>query len=183
MPRDPLGHPISDPRHPTLEVIQVEPTDDRSIVIDEDREDALPSLLLGQQGTMVLRKRLVELIASVGDRPCEVGAVLQLERTERLEVPGVQTLKVVHASSVTWVARLAPASSPQERSDPGLLLRAGRRWRAAVGLRSPQIRAAIGRDGALPLGAPVVAHGPPFVFQNREIQLIAPPAFEPLVLH
>jgi hypothetical protein len=52
--------------------------------------------LLGQHGVVPVGELVEELVAAVGDRGREVGAVRQLERQDRRRVTGIQPLQLGH---------------------------------------------------------------------------------------
>src|SRR6516225_886400 len=106
-----LRDPVSEYGRAVLEIEQVEPAEHRAILADEHVEDTGASLLLGQQGVVPLGEVVVELIAAVGDKGGEVGAVRQLEGQDRWGVIGAQALQLGHA-------RLYPDGSPRSPEFP-----------------------------------------------------------------
>ena len=77
-----LRDSVADLRCPVREVVRVEATEDRSLLVDEHVTDAHPGLLLGQQRAMALEEPLKKLVAAIGDRSGEIRPVLQLEKLE-----------------------------------------------------------------------------------------------------
>ena len=86
--RDLLRYPISEFGGAVPKIDKVEPTEHHAILADEHVEDAGASLLLGQQGLVLLGEVVEELIAAVRDKGGEVGAVRQLEGQDRRGVVG-----------------------------------------------------------------------------------------------
>ena len=76
---DVLRDPVTQFRCAVLGEDQVESAQYRAILGDEHMEGAEAGLLLGQQGAVPLGELVEELIAPVGDRGSEVGAVRQLD--------------------------------------------------------------------------------------------------------
>src|SRR6516225_715493 len=91
-----LRDPVSEYGRAVLEIEQVEPAEHRAILADEHVEHAGASLLLGQQGAVSLGEMVEELIAAVGDKGGEVGAVRQFEGQDRRGMVGAQALQLGH---------------------------------------------------------------------------------------
>ena len=66
--RDVLRDPVAECRGAVLEVVQVEPAQDRAILGDQHVEGADAGFLLSQQGAVPLGELVEELVAAVGDR-------------------------------------------------------------------------------------------------------------------
>jgi hypothetical protein len=98
--RDLLRDPVAESGRPVLEVVQVEPAQDRAVLGDEYVEGAGAGLLLGQQGTVPLGEPIVELITAVGDRGGEVDAIGQLEGEDRRGMVGSQALQLWHSTTL-----------------------------------------------------------------------------------
>jgi hypothetical protein len=97
---DVLRHPVAECGSAVLEVVEVEPAQDRAVLGDEYVEGADAGLLLGQQGTVPLGEPIVELITAVGDRGGEVDAVGQLEGEDRRGMVGSQALQLWHSTTL-----------------------------------------------------------------------------------
>jgi PhnB protein len=120
-----FGDPVADPGSAVVKVIEVEATNDRSFAVDEHEEDADTSVLLVKQRLVMFSKIRVELVAAVGQRPREVGAILVLELEHRVQMSAGQALKLGHAPKVSGNSERAAqtsALSPVERSGQGLPL-------------------------------------------------------------
>ncbi len=103
--RDSFGDPVADLGSAILNVIEVEPTDDRSIAVNEHEEDTDSSVLLFEKRAVALWKRLEKLIAPIGPRPRKVSAVLELEGKYRIQVTASQTLELEHPPTVSRTCR------------------------------------------------------------------------------
>lgn len=95
-----LRDPVAEFCGAVLEVVQVEPAQDRAVLGDQYVEGADAGLLLGQQGTVPLGEPIVELITAVGDRGGEVDAVGQLEGEDRRGMVGSQALQLWHGTTL-----------------------------------------------------------------------------------
>ena len=154
---DLLRHAITHLRDTVPDEHQVEPPEHRPVVVDEHVVGADASVLLCQQGTVSLGEGLEVLVAPVGDRRCEVGAVRQLEGQDRLGVVSAQQLQLRHRR------RLSISRSPVERRGPvGVVVDLpGGVVGAVVVERAQQL--AVGEVGAAALGpglSPVVGFAP-----------------------
>src|SRR5437764_708434 len=78
-----LRDPVAESGGAVLEVVQVEPAQNRAVIGDEHVEGAAAGLLLGQQGAVPGGELVEELVATVRDRSGEPGAVRQLEGQDR----------------------------------------------------------------------------------------------------
>jgi hypothetical protein len=76
---DVLRDPVAKSGSAVLEVVQVEPAQNRAVLGDEHVEGADAGLLLSQQGAVPVGELVEELITAVGDRGGEVGAVGQTD--------------------------------------------------------------------------------------------------------
>jgi hypothetical protein len=72
-------------------------------LIDEDVEDALAAVLLGQELAVALRILLIELVLAVVDEPGEVGPIRELKGENRIHVIATNTLKLAHGPSLLTV--------------------------------------------------------------------------------
>ncbi len=72
---DMLRYPVAELRGSVLDLVEVEPAQYRTVLVDEHIEGAAAGLLLDQQSAVPLRELIVELVAAVGDRSGEVRAV------------------------------------------------------------------------------------------------------------
>ncbi len=70
-----LGDPVAELRGCVLELIEVEPAQYRTILLNEYIEGTTASFLLGKQGAVPLRELVEELVAAVGDRAGKVRAI------------------------------------------------------------------------------------------------------------
>jgi len=75
-----------------LDVVQIEPAQNRAVISDEHVEGTDASLLLSLQGAVPVKELVEELVAAVGDRSSEVGAVHQLEGQDRRGMASMQLL-------------------------------------------------------------------------------------------
>jgi hypothetical protein len=89
-----LRDPVAEFRTAALHVVQVEPAQDRAIAVDEHPAGAGAGLLLSQQGPVPVGELGVELVAAVGDRGPEIGAVRQFEGRDRRGVASIQPLQL-----------------------------------------------------------------------------------------
>jgi len=74
-----LRDPVAEFRGVVFDVDQIEPAEYRAVLGDEHVAGASACLLLSQQGVEPVGELVEELVAAVGDRGSEVGAVRQLE--------------------------------------------------------------------------------------------------------
>jgi hypothetical protein len=86
--------PVAEFRTAALHVVQVEPAQGRAIAVDEHLAGAGAGLLLSQQGPVPVGELGVELVAPVGDRGPEIGAVRQFEGQDRRSVASIQPLQL-----------------------------------------------------------------------------------------
>src|SRR5436305_13660598 len=111
-----LRHPVAESRTVVLDVIQIEPAKYRAVLGDEHVEGADTCLLLSQQGAVPVGELVEEVVAAVGDRGGEVGAVCQLEGQDRRGMTGMQPLQLGHCPTLLrWYAKVTwfpPAADP-----------------------------------------------------------------------
>ncbi|HEX7164107.1 MAG TPA: hypothetical protein VF223_23065 [Trebonia sp.] len=100
-----LCHPVAEFRGAVPGEEQVEPAEDRAVLVDEHVVGVDAGLLLGQHRTVLLGELVEELIAAVGDEGGEVAAVGPLESQDRRGVVGVQSLQLGHAADSTQPPR------------------------------------------------------------------------------
>lgn len=74
-----MRDPATQLRYAVADEHEVEPTKDGPVVRDEHVAGPVASLLICQQGVVPLGELLEELVATVGDRSSEVGAIRDLE--------------------------------------------------------------------------------------------------------
>jgi methenyltetrahydrofolate cyclohydrolase len=102
---DLLRDPVAELGCAVGNVDQVEPAKHRSVVCDEDVEDADTSFLFRQQVIETFGEVVEVLVTAVGDGSSEVAAVLQFERQDRGGVVGAQALQLGHRPTVpSWGA-------------------------------------------------------------------------------
>jgi hypothetical protein len=93
---DMLRDPVAEFRSVVFDVDQIEPAEHRAILGDEHVEGTDAGLLLSQQGVVPAGELVEEVVATVGDRGSEVGAVRQLEGQNRRGMIGMQPLQLGH---------------------------------------------------------------------------------------
>ena len=106
-----------------LDVVEVETSDDRcGVVIDEHIERAGAAGLLRQESIVMLAERRKELITAVVDEPSEVGAIVNLEETNRVQVVSSQQLQPEHTPRLSAAGLgSAPGEHSQSCSIIGLM--------------------------------------------------------------
>jgi hypothetical protein len=72
---DVLRDPVAEFRSVVLDVEQIEPAQYRAVLADEYVEGADAGLLLSQEGGVPVGELIEDVVAAVGDRSSEVGAV------------------------------------------------------------------------------------------------------------
>lgn len=95
-----LRDPVAEFGSAVLEVVQVEPAQNRAILGDEHVERAGACLLLSQQRAAPIRELVVKLVAAVGDRGSELGAARQLKRQDRRRMVSTQLLQPRHCPTL-----------------------------------------------------------------------------------
>src|SRR5262245_60729811 len=101
---------------------EVEPTEDCPVLGDEHVVGAFASLLLRQPRAVPLGELFEELIATIGDRSSEVGAIRGLEVQDRRSVVGTQTLQLRH--DFERIDALMPVEGPCTAWDRPVLMAA-----------------------------------------------------------
>jgi drug/metabolite transporter (DMT)-like permease len=109
---DVLSDPVAEFRGAVPREEEVEPAEDRAVLVDEHVVGAAAGLLLGQQGTVPRGELVEEVIAAVGDEGGEVAAVGPLEGQDRLGVAGVQPLQLGHGADSTQPPHQEVAPGP-----------------------------------------------------------------------
>src|SRR5215468_4843054 len=112
--RDLLRNPVPEHGRAVFKIVEVEPAEYRAILANEHVEDAGASLLLGQGGVVLLSEVVVELIAAVGDKGGEVGAVRQFEGQDHRGMISAQTLQLGHRPTLLSSSGV-PVTCPMER--------------------------------------------------------------------
>lgn len=87
-----LRDPVAEGGRAVLEVVEVEPAQNRAIIGDEHVEGAGAGLLVSQHGAMPAGKLVEELVTAIGDRSSEIGAVRQFEGQDRGGMASIQLL-------------------------------------------------------------------------------------------
>ncbi len=99
---DPLGKAIADLGLPVHEVVQVEASYDRFVLIDEHVKNADTGLLLSQKRAMAVRELRKEIVSTIADRLGEVRPVGQFESEDRRLVIAAKALQFEHLSNLVW---------------------------------------------------------------------------------
>ena len=100
-PRHVLCDAVPDVGRPAVDVVQVEATDDRPLLVHEHVVGASARVLLGEEPVVLRLVAREERIATIGDRGGEVGAVLDLEREDRGGVIRTESLQIRHRPNVS----------------------------------------------------------------------------------
>jgi integrase len=136
---------------------QIEPAEYRTVLGDEHVEGANAGLLLSQQGVVAVGELVEEVVAAVGDRGSEVGAVRQLEGQDRRGVTGMQPLQLGHCPTFTQVVRRGHLVSASGGYVPTLLR--SPQWKAPDAAESVDRRVVPNPDQARRLLAAVRDQG------------------------
>jgi hypothetical protein len=91
-----LRDPVAELCGAILEVNQIEPAEHRAVFVDEHVEDAGAALLLREERLVAVGEVVEVVIATVGDRPGEVGPVRPFEGQHRLGMVGAEALQLGH---------------------------------------------------------------------------------------
>ena len=112
---DALRDPVAKFRGAVLDVDQVEPAEYRVVLGDEHVESADAGLLLSQQGVVPVGELVEEVVAAVGDRGSEVGAVRRLKGPWRPARPPPDAARFRLVRVAVPVAALVRPSVPTVR--------------------------------------------------------------------
>ena len=113
--RDILRDPVSDGSDAVMNLVEIETSTYRAILIDKHVIGTGPRLLFGQLCGVLLVKTAEVLIAAIGNVSREVGAIRQFERQDCRCVIGSQSLQFGHVLIV--ISRLGALARVASRSD------------------------------------------------------------------